>query len=631
MQVLELHFNPKAQKGVIFDTYCYEAENIYEKRLGNLYMAGQLSNIGIQNTQLLDNLASVIKGKYYTLSARSPGQSLRESLKAANKFLADLVKKGNVDWLGNLDFAILALKQSQSKKRTFFTFNFTKVGKIKILLMRGGTMLEIGKDLEAQDLEPYPLKIFFNTASGRLQEDDRIIAVTSELFKEKQDLIQKMAALKTFDEKELKELLKTGDAPSLLGFCFLANLVREASDPIALTLQEKPERFVWLNPVKCCEAAISSLAKLFNRVNSAKYRLAAISLLAKLFDGVKKIGELPRTLLRRIPLPRILFFRQFQKLLRRPKLAKIKLPKMKMPKKVTLIPVLCFFLLVGFLIFKGERAKSLKIAQEILARAESKIVQAQSFLILEEKAKANLLFQEAWQEILPQANIGAPLEKKASQIKTSIEEELSLINKLEEIKSPKVLPDFDFEKVRLPSPYLFVFSFSQNSFAIYVLDANSGQIIKYPYTLFSGLAPTPKFLVWGRGEPQFWLKPKNEQIEKAPDISRAKSIAVDGSIWILFQDNSIGRYHAGFYQETLKLNLFPVLKKPTKIWTSPEHQELYLLEPKQNRIVILSKDGQIIKQYQSEAFNNLLDFAVSEDSKTIWLLNGLKVFTLTQP
>ncbi|GAH46423.1 unnamed protein product, partial [marine sediment metagenome] len=142
-------------------------------------------------------------------------------------------------------------------------------------------------------------------------------------------------------------------------------------------------------------------------------------------------------------------------------------------------------------------------------------------------------------------------------------------------------------------------------------DKKSGEIIKYPYL---------EDLKWG--SPQLWL---NSQTKKAID---SESIAVDGSVWVLNKDNSISRYYAGKYQETLKLDFFPEPKDFSKIFTLSGLSYLYLLEPGQSRMVILNKTGQIIKQFQSEKFDNLLDFAISEDGKTIYLLNGLKVYQI---
>jgi hypothetical protein len=56
---------------------------------------------------------------------------------------------------------------------------------------------------------------------------------------------------------------------------------------------------------------------------------------------------------------------------------------------------------------------------------------------------------------------------------------------------------------------------------------------------------------------------------------------------------------------------------------------LFILEPAQKRIIVLEKSGQIKKQFQSEKFDNLLDFSISADGKEIFLLNGLKVYKIS--
>ena len=168
------------------------------------------------------------------------------------------------------------------------------------------------------------------------------------------------------------------------------------------------------------------------------------------------------------------------------------------------------------------------------------------------------------------------------------------------------------EPISLETPYPdFNFDdFSSYRSNLYFLDQKSGEITKYPYL---------ENLKWD--SPQLWLDPRTKATE-------AKSMAIDGNIWILNKDNSIGRYHFGKLQKNLTLELFPEQKKFSKIFTSSQVPYLYLLEPEQNRIVILNKTGQIIEQFQSDKFDGLLDFSVSKDGKTIYLLNSLKVYQI---
>ena len=145
--------------------------------------------------------------------------------------------------------------------------------------------------------------------------------------------------------------------------------------------------------------------------------------------------------------------------------------------------------------------------------------------------------------------------------------------------------------------------------------------MKYPY--FGGFQ-------WG--EPKKWsISPLGEQA--------AGPISVDGSIWALQQNNLINKYYAGRLQKTFEIKVFPFCEEPIKIWTSNILPYLYVLEPKQKRIIILDKpytnelvkgkQAQIVKQYQSEKFDNLKDFAISQNGKAIYLLNGTKVYLVS--
>ena len=174
MQTFEFHFNPHLKLDLIFDSFCYEPENIYERRMGSLYLVGLLKNALPRNLRFLEKLQKVIKEKYYKSTIFAPEKSLRESLKEANEFLEGIAKRGDVSWLGNLGFAILCLKN--------FKLNFTKVGGMKIFLLRRGQIIDIDKKLKFQDIEPYPLKIFSNIVSGKLSEGDLILVLTKEIF-----------------------------------------------------------------------------------------------------------------------------------------------------------------------------------------------------------------------------------------------------------------------------------------------------------------------------------------------------------------------------------------------------------------------------------------------------------------
>ncbi|MEK7482687.1 MAG: hypothetical protein AAB620_02785 [Patescibacteria group bacterium] len=688
MQVLELHFNPKARPDVFFDSFCYEPENIYEKRLGSLYIIGELTRANPKNSRLLDELASTIKARHYGLTSRSSAFALREALKSANKFLAELVREGNVDWLGNLNCALLSVKQTIANDKASFVFNFTKVGKIKILLVRGKTMVEIGQELEITDMEPYPLKVFFNTASGKLKENDRLIVASDDFMAENQVMAVKIGSLSSFEPSRLRDVFLTaGKEPQeLAGLCFTLALTKENLDATALTYQKKQERF---------PKAKSFAANFYNFVKKPLFKNFAGKInIIKNLD--KKIEDIQKTEVKKpLAMGVKAIIRSWVNPIKN--LRKLKISRIRPALSILLLAVI---LISGFFVFRADKNKAISSAGDVLQTAKNKIGQAENFLVLGEDEKANQLLQEAWKIVAPETKKGAILAKEAGILKQDIENKLVPLNKMEIVENPdifyelktgqtKLVPQRLFlldselyfsnpaadslfqinvnakeskvmaepkkfslagafkgglvvltrqaaddvfltvfngegwlpQKIKTVSPSfgfdaMSVFTGADNSVAAYILDCQTGQVVKYAYLGNNNWAG-----------PRVWLDkaPNHFCPEKTPQDG---ALAADGSLWFLRRDNGVERYYAGYSQDAYAPVIFPFLEKPTKIWTSSKHSYLYILEPDKDRLVLLDKKGRLIKQYFSQKFDNLLDFAVSADTKTIWLLNGSTVFKL---
>jgi hypothetical protein len=225
MRIFQFYFNPKSREDLIFDSFCFEPENIYEKRLGSLYMVGILKNALPKNYNFLEKIARFIKEEFYKKTLSKPEKALRETLKETNEFLGKIAKEGDVSWLGNLSFAILNLKN--------FELNFTKVGEMKFYLIRGRKVIDIDKRLRLQDIEPYPLKIFGNVVTGKLIENDLVLVLTKEVFDffQNENLIQKIREFDYFSEKDFKKILdeKKEALSQVKGIAFLISLSKEIS------------------------------------------------------------------------------------------------------------------------------------------------------------------------------------------------------------------------------------------------------------------------------------------------------------------------------------------------------------------------------------------------------------------
>ena len=128
----------------------------------------------------------------------------------------------------------------------------------------------------------------------------------------------------------------------------------------------------------------------------------------------------------------------------------------------------------------------------------------------------------------------------------------------------------------------------------------------------------------GFGKEQSWAK--NEDV----DVSKGLSLTIDGSIYVLQEDGQITKLYEGEKADFDLNEIRPKLslKKAKKIFTNDELDNLYLLDGDTQRIIILSKTGELIQQFTSDDFDELKDFAVSDKENKIWVLNGSKIFEI---
>jgi len=216
MQSFEFLFNPDSPYAV-YDTFCFEPEDKKEKKLGNLYIAGELENSLPQKRHLLSSLADIIRKEYYKNFDDSPEESLKKSLEKANEFLSFQVKNNNVDWLGNLDFVVLTIDSSCS-------LNLAKVGNLRIFILRSDEILDMGQAAGLQEMVS-PSKIFQNIITGNLDQGNKILITIKEIA----DLLEKEKVLEDLtkvEEKGIKRIFKINRKlfENLFGFCLIISL-----------------------------------------------------------------------------------------------------------------------------------------------------------------------------------------------------------------------------------------------------------------------------------------------------------------------------------------------------------------------------------------------------------------------
>lgn len=153
-----------------------------------------------------------------------------------------------------------------------------------------------------------------------------------------------------------------------------------------------------------------------------------------------------------------------------------------------------------------------------------------------------------------------------------------------------------------------VVGFSSN---LYVLDAAAdGQIWKY-LGVKSGLSNKKTYL-------------KGERF----DLSEAVDMAIDGSVWVLFSDGTIVKYTQGVKDAFVTVGLDQPYGEAIKIYTDGDQDNLYILDHKNTRVVVLNKNGEYQAQYVWSGIAGVKDLIVKEDLGKIFLLTGEKIFTI---
>ncbi|MFH1186620.1 MAG: hypothetical protein V1697_00410 [Candidatus Levyibacteriota bacterium] len=145
---------------------------------------------------------------------------------------------------------------------------------------------------------------------------------------------------------------------------------------------------------------------------------------------------------------------------------------------------------------------------------------------------------------------------------------------------------------------------------IYVLDKTEGGILKF-VAAGSGYSKTNYFASG-----------------VSPELSNAKAMAIDGSIWILLSDGNVLKYTRGKADNFNISGLDKPFSNATKLFTNIDFDNIYILDNGNSRIVVLGKDGNYKEQYQTGILKDAKDFEVNESDKKILVLSSDKIFQI---
>lgn len=150
------------------DAFEYGPQDDKEKRLGHLYVVGQVKYGEEDMAYVLNLVSSLAKREYYTGSgtiAEDPKKALDSALKKLNGVLEDFFKNKDL----KLNIGLVAI----AGENIFIA----KLGKFKVFLARQGEMIDILNNINLFQKEHVQEKQFVNIISGKIFDGDKIFAI----------------------------------------------------------------------------------------------------------------------------------------------------------------------------------------------------------------------------------------------------------------------------------------------------------------------------------------------------------------------------------------------------------------------------------------------------------------------
>ena len=153
----------------------------------------------------------------------------------------------------------------------------------------------------------------------------------------------------------------------------------------------------------------------------------------------------------------------------------------------------------------------------------------------------------------------------------------------------------------------------------YVLDPGLGQVLRYLASSGGDVSPPEAYFV-----------------EERVDIAGAIDMAIDGFIYLLFDDGHLERYFAGKrVPMTLNLPDRP-LHQPVAVYAAPDEEALflYVADPSNHRVIRCDKEGHLVQQFLLEgddALGQVRDIFVDELHDRLYLLSDNQLFVMDIP
>jgi len=122
------------------------------------------------------------------------------------------------------------------------------------------------------------------------------------------------------------------------------------------------------------------------------------------------------------------------------------------------------------------------------------------------------------------------------------------------------------------------------------------------------------------------FSPGTDYLKKEADLSQVRSLAIDGNAYVLKENGEVLAFYGGILKEFSLKNMPGSMQNPKKVYTNIDLDQIYILDNGNKRILVLDKEGNFVKQFKSDGFEDMKGIAVDTASGKGYVLSGTKVF-----
>jgi hypothetical protein len=649
-------------ENTFLENYYYDLFQDYGDKSGQIFINLEIQNNPVDAEEIGAVLFETVQKVFFEDVGADPYERFEFSLKAVNSVLADFKSQKASGYIGNLNIVIAAIVDGN--------LYLTQTGDAEAYLVRKRYVSIITEGLSEDSDES---DVFTNIASGTVEPDDFVLFSSTRLLRylsktdfakcvHRSNIVETLNEIRDFISTEM--LGRIGFTGILFETAEKADVesIGEEVDMATKTVLESSHSHVSAHKESITGRFFTALRK-YKRNRIEVFQGRSDGAFASLKEGFSDFWK-------------GLFSKGFGK-----------------NKILLLLVVVILVLAVGIFVAKGnlQTREKLQALDAVLEDVHEKLIEAETKGAYD-KETAKTILDSAYEDAISVLNSGYYRDKAILKL-NQIEALRDTLDNVQRIENPKVFADLSLKRSNVNalgfvelSKRLFVFEY--NALYEIVLDqvqdpltiddeetviaatgfndrnslvflTKSGKLIEYSGGTMSFMDTDDGsfrkavsiedwsnniYLLDASGS-QIWkysykgtrdkFGPAEEYFVEDVDVSNAKDLAIDSSVYVLNNNGDVYKFYGGskseFYINNAPFNAF---KNPVAIYTSEKLDEVYILDSQDGRILVFKKDsktGNLVytSQYLLDGVGELRDLYVDPDSKKMFVLSESKIFEIS--